>query len=224
MSSLQKRILSALVMLPVAVGALWYGGWFFLCLVIGLAVVSVYEWGGMVLSGEKKLTDFFLLGAGYVYILLACSAMLWLRIKAEDGLLLTLLAFAMVWATDICAYFSGKTIGGPKLAPKISPNKTWAGLIGGMIGAGLVAIVFGMDKYQIDLFAEWSVLCLAVLGAVFAVIGQVGDFMISGVKRHYGVKDTGSIIPGHGGILDRIDALLLVVPVFVVFAMISSAS
>ncbi|TVQ85147.1 MAG: phosphatidate cytidylyltransferase [Micavibrio sp.] len=221
MTSLTKRILSSLVMLPLALAALWLGSWLFLALVVLLTVASVYEWGKMVLSDKKKAADFVLLTAGYIYILLAMSAFLFLRLKNDDGFVLTLMVLAMIWATDICAYFTGRAIGGPKMAPKISPNKTWAGLGGGLVGAAAVAAGFALGGFTPAVFTEWTLLCMAALGAAFAVIGQIGDLLVSALKRKYGIKDTGNLIPGHGGVLDRIDALLLAVPVFAVIVLVA---
>ena len=109
----------------------------------------------------------------------------------------------VTWATDICAYFAGRSIGGPKLAPRISPNKTWAGLIGGIAGAA----VFG---YLIAHLLELGYPFLYIGGAM-AVLAQAGDLYESWVKRRAGVKDSGTILPGHGGVLDRLDGLLPVV-------------
>jgi phosphatidate cytidylyltransferase len=109
-------------------------------------------------------------------------------------------AMLVTWSTDIFAYFAGRSIGGPKLAPKISPNKTWAGLAGGMIGAALVG---GVAAWAFDLD-----ILFGVAGAPLGALAQLGDLYESSVKRRLGVKDSGSIIPGHGGILDRVDGLL----------------
>jgi len=220
MSSLVKRVISSAVMLPLVLGAMWYGSWAFLLLICALTIASVFEWGRMALSGDKKMKDFIILSVGYLYILIAASAMIFLRLKNENGFALTLLVFGMIWATDICAYFSGKAIGGPKMAPKISPNKTWAGMIGGMAGAAIVASLFMLDAYRPAALEDWSLLCMIILGACFAVIGQAGDLLISAMKRKYGVKDTGNLIPGHGGVLDRVDALLLAAPAFAAILMI----
>ncbi len=109
----------------------------------------------------------------------------------------------VTWATDICAYFAGRSIGGPKLAPRISPNKTWAGLIGGIGGAA----VFGyLVAHLLQLGSPFL-----YIGGAMAVIAQAGDLYESWVKRRAGVKDSGSILPGHGGVLDRLDGLLPVV-------------
>lgn len=125
------------------------------------------------------------------------------------GLLIYLLF--CIWATDIGAYAAGKSIGGPKLAPRISPKKTWAGLVGGMLsaaafGAG-VAVAFDAER-------PWLA---AVLGMVLAVVGQIGDLFESGIKRRFDVKDSGRLIPGHGGLLDRVDGLIVAAPVFALF-------
>jgi phosphatidate cytidylyltransferase len=112
-------------------------------------------------------------------------------------------AMVVTWATDICAYFAGRSIGGPKLAPRVSPNKTWAGLIGGIAGAA----IFGyLTAYWLDLGSPFL-----YIGGGMAVIAQAGDLYESWVKRRAGVKDSGTILPGHGGVLDRLDGLLPVV-------------
>ena len=111
----------------------------------------------------------------------------------------------MVWAIDICAYFAGRFIGGPKLAPRISPKKTWAGLIGGMVGA--VALSLGFSIW----LGSGSAVILALVALGLTVLEQAGDFAESAMKRRAGVKDSGTLIPGHGGILDRVDGLIAVV-------------
>ena len=121
--------------------------------------------------------------------------------------------FGVTWLSDTMAYIFGKFIGGPKLAPKLSPNKTIAGLIGSMVGASGVLLVlwrFKADVVYVDV-QLWQVL---VCGAILGVIGQVGDLAISRYKRFYDVKDTGALIPGHGGVLDRMDAFILIAPAY----------
>ena len=113
----------------------------------------------------------------------------------------------IIWSMDIGAYFAGKTIGGPKLAPKLSPKKTWAGLIGGMLTATLMSFLVG------SWLAVGAIVMLLITGLVFALWSQVGDLIESRIKRHFGVKDSGQIIPGHGGVLDRIDSLIFTLPV-----------
>jgi phosphatidate cytidylyltransferase len=137
--------------------------------------------------------------AGLAYIGTAAIAILFLR-GQPDGFALTLWTLAIVWATDIGAYFAGHGIGGPKLAPTLSPNKTWAGLIGGMAAAGVVGAAIAAIS-GLPASAFW-------LGAPLAVLAQGGDLLESALKRGAGVKDSGSLLPGHGGLLDRIDGLL----------------
>jgi phosphatidate cytidylyltransferase len=145
------------------------------------------------------------LGAGLVYVGLPVFALLWLRDQpGMEGLLLAFWALAIVWATDIGAFFAGRAIGGPKIAPSISPNKTWAGLIGGCVAALLLG-------WALAHFAglDWR---LALASPVLAVLAQVGDFFESWMKRRAGVKDSGRLLPGHGGVLDRLDGLVTSVP------------
>ena len=151
------------------------------------------------------------LGWGLLYATLPALALLFLR-EQPYGLALALFTMMIVWATDIGAYFTGRTIGGPKLAPKLSPNKTWAGLIGGMIGAGLVAAL-------IVSLAPLPKM-LALVAPPLAVVAQMGDLFESWLKRISGVKDSGKILPGHGGVLDRLDGL---VPVAVIMAALVAA-
>jgi phosphatidate cytidylyltransferase len=144
---------------------------------------------------------------GALYVGLPVLAMVWLRNDSAGGLSHVLWLLLVVWATDICAYLVGRSVGGPKLAPRISPGKTWSGLLGGVVGAGLVgglaALVSGSGLAR-----------AAVLGAALAVVAQAGDLFESALKRRAGVKDSGYLIPGHGGLLDRIDGLVFAAPVF----------
>ena len=137
------------------------------------------------------------LGVGYIGT--AAISLLFLR-EQPLGFALAAWTLAIVWATDIGAYFAGRAIGGPKLAPTISPNKTWAGLIGGMIAAVAVGAAIGQVGH-LPAMTLW-------LGAPLAVVAQLGDLLESGMKRRVGVKDSGTILPGHGGLLDRIDGML----------------
>ena len=135
--------------------------------------------------------------AGFLYAAIPAFALL---VLGWVWVVLVFWVLIVTWATDIFAFFAGRALGGPKLAPRISPNKTWAGLAGGVLGAGfcggLVAYIFGMG----ELFL-WA-------GAPMAVAAQGGDLYESWLKRRAGVKDSGTILPGHGGILDRVDGLL----------------
>ena len=141
---------------------------------------------------------------GTFYICASCLALDWLRGRPETGLGLVVWLFFIVCATDTGAYFVGRLIGGAKIFPRISPNKTWAGLFGGMFFAALFSRIVG-DYF--DLSAEIG---FAVIGALLAVVAQAGDFLESHLKRQAGKKDSGTLIPGHGGLLDRIDGVMSV--------------
>lgn len=141
-------------------------------------------------------------GMGALYAGLPAVALVWLRQDAEAGLLTVLWLFLLVWATDVGAYAAGRGIGGPLLLPRVSPKKTWAGLIGGVACSALVGGGLGL----------WADLpappLLAAGSALLAVVAQAGDLLESWVKRRWQVKDSSNIIPGHGGVLDRVDGLL----------------
>ena len=145
--------------------------------------------------------------AGTLYVGIPALALVWLRTQAPAGSMHLLWLLLVVWATDIFAYLVGRTLGGPKLAPRISPGKTWSGLCGGVVGAGLTGGVAAMA-----LGAGFGL--AAMVGALLALVGQGGDLFESALKRQAGVKDSGHLIPGHGGLLDRIDGLVFAAPVF----------
>ncbi|HTU11063.1 MAG TPA: phosphatidate cytidylyltransferase [Allosphingosinicella sp.] len=156
--------------------------------------------GGAVLLGLAGRS--LAMGWGFLYILLPAFCLTVLSWEDYGNGALIFWTFAVTWSTDIFAYFAGRAIGGPKLAPRISPNKTWAGLIGGVAGAS---------------FAGWAVAWYFELGTPFMWIGatmgvlaQLGDLYESWEKRRAGIKDSGSLLPGHGGVLDRLDGLLAV--------------
>ncbi len=155
---------------------------------------------------------------GIAYICFSLNVMVWLRNVSPNGLYNVVTLLFIVWASDTFAYISGKSIGGPKLAPTISPNKTWAGFIGSSVGAGIITALLATPPV-LAIFSATTLGGLGwvgymVIGAILAMFGQAGDLLVSLLKRHYDVKDTGNLIPGHGGLLDRIDALILVTMVF----------
>lgn len=145
-------------------------------------------------------------GLGVLYVAAPATAMMWVRDDPITGQGIETLAWilALVIATDTGAYAAGRSIGGPKLAPRVSPSKTWAGLLGGMLAAGLVGLVSAL---LLDLPSIWK---LMILSGALAVIEQIGDLLESAFKRRFGMKDSSHIIPGHGGVLDRVDGLLAV--------------
>ncbi len=199
-SDLGLRVLSALVLAPVVLAIVYAGTPYFEILIIVAALVMAWEWR-RVCYGANKGRLFWLL-AGQVYILLPCLALLHFRALPMIGMQSIFWLLAVVWASDTGGYVFGRAIGGPKLAPVISPNKTWSGLLGAVLLAGaaglLTALALGKD----------TVVPLAAWSAAIGAISQAGDLLESWVKRYFGVKDTGTIIPGHGGLLDRVDGLL----------------
>jgi phosphatidate cytidylyltransferase len=215
-SDLAVRTLSAVVMLAVAGTALWLGGWWFnaFAALVGLGVL--WEWSGLSKRFAESSLSFFIweLG-GIIYVGSAVYALTYINRDQIDGLTGLLVWIGMVIATDIGAYFAGRTFGGPKIAPKISPSKTWSGLSGGMLAASAVAMIATYASYQEKLpdasqghGLEW--LKALVVGCLVAAVAQTGDFFESWMKRRAGVKDSGRLIPGHGGLFDRVDGLLAV--------------
>jgi phosphatidate cytidylyltransferase len=150
---------------------------------------------------RDELNEAWWSGGGVFYAGLPAVSLIWLRSDPAYGLLAVLYLFAIVWTTDSAAYGFGRWLGGPKLAPRISPKKTWAGLVGGVVSAGAIGVLFG---WMAAVPAPWS----GGLGAALALISQMGDLGESGVKRIFGIKDSSRLIPGHGGVLDRIDGLI----------------
>ena len=144
------------------------------------------------------------LGLGAIYTGLPAVALIWLRQDGDAGLLTIVWLMLLVWATDTGAYAAGRTIGGPLLMPKVSPKKTWAGLLGGVFCAAATGL--GVGYWEQGTVVPG----LAAVSAVLAVVAQAGDLFESWVKRRCGVKDSSNIIPGHGGVLDRVDGLLAV--------------
>ncbi len=215
---LGKRVASAVVMLAVAGSALWLGGWPLRIFVVLVGIGLLWEWNGLVArmtrtTGARTLWA----AAGVVYIGAACASL----IVIPSGL--RWLIIAAVIATDTGAYFTGRHFGGPKIAPGISPSKTWSGLFGGMTSAALVvggawllvtmaiSALSGNNRESfLGMIAEHpgALLTSLVIGALIAVVAQAGDFFESWMKRRAGVKDSSTLIPGHGGLLDRVDGLL----------------
>lgn len=157
--------------------------------------------------------------AGMIYIGVPVVALIWLRGHEWSGERLILWLMLSVAATDIGAFFAGRLIGGPRLAPRISPKKTWAGLGGAMVASAAIGVGFGWWDMQAP-----SALVLAVAGAILAVVAQIGDLGESWVKRRFGAKDSSQLIPGHGGLLDRVDGLIVAAAALALFQWISAGS
>ncbi|MGN6289847.1 MAG: phosphatidate cytidylyltransferase [Sphingopyxis terrae] len=198
-SDLWVRIGSAIILFAIAGTALWFGGIAFgLLLLVGGALLLV-EWFQLVRAmglGSGGKAAFSALG---LLLVIGTIGGLW-YIRQNLGMTAALWVFGMVWATDIGAYFAGRAFGGARLAPTISPSKTWSGLVGGMIAALIASATIG-DRGQIIGVPLWIGLCMGLLA-------QLGDLGESWMKRRAGVKDSGKLIPGHGGIFDRVDGLL----------------
>lgn len=173
---------------------------------VGTLVPMFLTLAGKLPEIEVRYTAF-----GTVYILLPSVALIWLRGDSDEGRLIVIWMLLVVWASDIGAYFAGRAIGGPKMAPRLSPNKTWSGLGGGVLLAVLTSALVANFSGQAE------ALQLALFGGVLAVVGQIGDVFESSIKRRYNKKDSGVLIPGHGGVLDRLDSLLFVAPVIALF-------
>ncbi|KEQ55287.1 phosphatidate cytidylyltransferase [Sphingobium chlorophenolicum] len=244
-SELRTRAIVGILLILVALAALFFGGFLFWTLLSVAGVLMQGEWGDLTGANpeNRKLAMFAVsvplailcpaaagvswlafglmaaafffvaltsrsvkLALGVPYIVVPVMALLFLRGQAPDtiGLLLTLWALALVWATDIGAYFAGRSIGGPKLAPRVSPSKTWSGLGGGVLAALLV----GFLLYR---FAGLPVQ-LAAASGLLAVAAQLGDLFESSMKRRAGVKDSGTLLPGHGGVMDRLDGVVAAAP------------
>ncbi len=167
--------------------------------VAGLGVVAVLALRAAVMGTVGRGAW---LAGGAVYMGVASLALTWLRAEPELGLQTLFWLLALVWATDIGAYAAGRALGGPRLAPSISPNKTWAGLLGGVAAATAVGTMVAMA------FGAPALIWVAVVTAVLAALSQAGDLFESWVKRRFEVKDIGGLIPGHGGLFDRVDGLL----------------
>lgn len=241
-NELKTRIIVGVLLIAAAVLALYFGSILLWLLVVLMSLGIISEWANLTGRQEnRKLAMYALsvplaimspwaagpsflalglilgaamfvaafdrsakLAAGVFYAGLPALAIVYLR-EIDNGILIVFWTLALVWATDIGAYFSGRAIGGPKLAPRYSPNKTWAGLIGGVILTA--AISFYLHAY-------WELpFHFVLLSIPLAVLAQMGDLFESWLKRKAGAKDSGTIFPGHGGVMDRLDGLIPVAPV-----------
>jgi len=218
-SDLGVRAASAIVMVAVAGAALWAGGMVWTGFVLLICAGVLWEWVKLsfgIARGFFGRVLWFV--AGVVYIGVAGTTLTALPILY--GRWGPLMPVVVVVATDVGAYFAGRRFGGPKIAPSISPSKTWSGLIGGMVFAGLALwALVGEAGWQMSLHSRYAVPVLydpveigrvVRYGMLAAMLAQSGDFFESWMKRRAGVKDSGRLIPGHGGLFDRVDGLLAV--------------
>jgi phosphatidate cytidylyltransferase len=244
-ANLGLRVLSATVLIPAVIAAIWTGGWLFLLMIAVAVALLSNEWGLMVASRASariggivalailipaflahwelfSLAIWFLLAGcfvagivgwllekrpgsaayGVLYIGLPVLAITWLR-TTPQGLTWTVALFAVTWSADIVAYAVGNALKGPKLWPRFSPNKTWSGFCGGLIGAVLAGMAVSLLSHL-----KISPMAAAAVGLLGGLATMAGDLWESGLKRRYGLKDSGSLIPGHGGLMDRVDGLM----------------
>jgi phosphatidate cytidylyltransferase len=179
-------------MAPLALGVAYVGGWPFALFWAAAALAVLWEWTSLV-KGPLWIV------AGILYAGLMFAAPVLLRADAKLGLIAILLLFAIVWGTDILGYFAGRAFGGPKLWPAVSPKKTWSGAIAGTFGAMVVAVLVAA------LFGSFNQPAIALIALLLSVVAQLGDLLESWVKRQFGAKDASHLIPGHGGVMDRLD-------------------
>jgi phosphatidate cytidylyltransferase len=242
-SELALRVCSALVLIPLAIGTAYVGGWPFAAF-WGIAAIGVlWEWMSLVSGADRRSVlmsggaaialALALVETGHhlaAMIVLAMGALgaaalapaerrTWvasgipyagalgvapivLRSDGENGFLAMIFLFAVVWATDIVAYFVGRAVGGPKLMPQVSPKKTWSGALGGTAAA----VVAGLIVAHVAALNGWF--AIAMLAVVLSIFAQGGDLLESFLKRKFGAKDSSHLIPGHGGLMDRLDGFV----------------
>jgi phosphatidate cytidylyltransferase len=260
--NLPRRILSAVVLAPLPIAAVWFGSPWLPLLAAAAVALLAWEWRRLCGRGDFGASGVALaavvlavvgtagfgpaaaavviavLGGGIVFLTarrrgdgvagwtafgalwigLPVSSLLWLAREEPMSRATLFWVFALVWATDTGAYLAGRTFGGPRLAPRWSPNKTWAGLAGGIAGAAAVGWV------SARLLGHFPVYPLVLLSAALAIVEQFGDLAESVAKRRFGVKDSSGLIPGHGGLFDRIDGLLAVLPAVALLTLIGGGS
>ncbi len=198
--NLKKRVISGVVLILVALYAIFYSKDLFVFIAIALTILMTKEWLDMTKNMANQQKWHLI---GFFYILIPIYATVKIRFYDADILFWM---FSIIWTTDIAAYFVGKAVGGKKLAPDISPNKTWSGLAGGVVASALIGLVSSL------MFAG-SAVFFVFISILLSLIEQASDLLESKFKRIFGVKDSGNLIPGHGGVLDRLDGLTLTAPV-----------
>ncbi len=245
-SNLALRVVSSLVLAPLAIATAYFGGVAFILFWTAAALVVFWEWQTLVCAHDRNsvlaigaaalagtavmlfgglsgtalaLTVLGAFGAaalasrarrawcagGLLYAAALLIAPVMLRNDAVLGFAAILFVFAIVWLSDIAAYFAGRAIGGPKLMPRMSPNKTWSGAIGGTVAGVLGGVLIGRS------FGIVNFAALAAVAVVLSVVSQAGDLMESAIKRRFNTKDASHLIPGHGGLMDRLDGFVTAV-------------
>ncbi len=214
-ADLGLRTVSALVLAPIVIACVWFGGVVFAG-IVGLTMLGLaIEWLRLLGGGSRdRLACAAWVVTGLAYVTVAGAALLWLRSAPDVGRVNTLFLLVVVWSSDIGAYGIGRLIGGPRLAPRISPGKTLSGAGGGLLAAAAAGMLAA------NVLANGSPWRAIALAAALGVVAQGGDLLESFVKRRLEVKDSGHLIPGHGGLFDRLDALLAAAPVAALLALI----
>ena len=208
--SIPKRValgVGAPVLLAVAVAYTYHPRWAWAVVVIGAAVCAMVAKGRL----ERRADAAY----GVIYIAPACVALIWLR-KSSAEPFWALLAFAVSWAADSAAFAVGSWLKGPKLWPRFSPNKTWSGFFGGLVAAAAAGVAMAYIFHVLLGMDAVSYVFAAVAGLLGGLATMAGDLWESAIKRRFGVKDSGDLIPGHGGLLDRVDGFLFCVIVVAV--------
>ena len=206
-NELLKRILSSIFLIPLIIFLVLQGSFVFIFFIIICFFITSYEW----LNMSKKKSYSIL---GVFFLIFSFYSIYKLRINTYDDYLYLFFVITVCISTDIGGYFFGKTLKGPKLT-KISPNKTYAGMIGSFLFSLIFSIIFINFVLDENLYLNWLILII-----LLSSISQFGDIIISYFKRVSKIKDTGKIIPGHGGLLDRIDGMIFVFPVAYIFFLI----
>jgi phosphatidate cytidylyltransferase len=258
-SELAARIISALLLAPLAIASAYIGDWPFGVFWAIAAIGVWFEWNSLVTGADNRLI--FILGAstlvlaliiaeqgmaripmfivvlgalgigvfaradrrgwaaaGLVYAGAVLLGPIILRRDPDWGFVAVIFLFAIVWTTDVLGYFVGRTFGGPKLAPSISPKKTWSGAVGGAVAAIVVGVIVARLA-RLD-----NLPSVAVVALFLSVIAQIGDLAESGIKRRFGAKDAGHLIPGHGGLMDRLDGFLAAAFIGAIFGMLRAGT
>ncbi|WP_445500630.1 phosphatidate cytidylyltransferase [Microvirga sp. G4-2] len=264
-SELKTRVLSAIVMVALALGTAYWGGWPFALFWLAAGIAVMVEWTDMTKVEPRRIVQtVFGLGAlaltvlflsdvsftagavtalvalalgmlltkgtynklwaatGFAYAMVIVLVPPMVRAYPDVGVLGLIWMFAVVWATDIAAYFTGRAFGGPKLCPAISPKKTWSGFFGGLFAASLAGflVVWVGERFGVThSFHPWGTIALSMVASIASQIGDLGE---SALKRHCDVKDSSHLIPGHGGVMDRLDGFWAVAVIAGIVLLVAS--
>lgn len=207
-SNFGLRFISAIILVPIVLFICYLGGFYYNMFIISIAVLMAFEWENITKNNININTKIFwkyfwkIFGVGY--IVLPTASLIYIR-TIEQGYEIIVWMFVIIWCTDIFAYLGGRFFKGPKLIPFISPNKTWSGLFSG-VTAGTLAGLIIVNTFNGN--AE----DFLIITFIISIYSQIGDLLESFIKRQFNTKDSGSVIPGHGGVLDRVDGIVLVAP------------